>query len=89
MRHGFVYLVAVLDWFSRNVEAWQLSNTLDGYFCVEALQQVLDRGTPAIFNTDQGVQFVASNFASHLCFYNHDRPHQSLQYRTPVEVLFA
>ena len=57
-----MYLVAVLDWFSRYVLAWQLSNTLDGLFCLEALQQALDHGTPEIFNTDQGVQFTASHF---------------------------
>jgi putative transposase len=138
MQHGFMYLVAVLDWFSRYVLAWQLSNTLDGRFCVDALQQALRLGTPAIFNTDQGVQFTASDFTSQLQaagirismdgrgraldnvfverlwrtvkyediylkdyasvpeletgleryfgFYNHDRPHQSLGYRTPAEV---
>lgn len=141
LRQGFMYLVAVLDWFSRYVLAWQLSNTLDGYFCQVALQQALQRGTPAIFNTDQGVQFTAAAFTSSLeaagirismdgrgraldnifierlwrtvkyeelylqdyasvpdleagleryfRFYNHDRPHQSLQYRPPVEVHFA
>ncbi len=64
MRRGFMDLVAVLDWFSRYVLAWQLSNTLDGPFCVEALQHALARGTPAIFNTDQGVQFTASTFTN-------------------------
>jgi putative transposase len=62
MQHGFMYLVAIMDWFSRYVLAWQLSNTLDGYFCLEALQQALAFGTPMIFNTDQGVQFTASDF---------------------------
>ena len=66
MQHGFMYLVAVLDWFSRYVLAWQLSNTLDGHFCLDALQQALRLGTPAIFNTDQGVQFTASDFTSQL-----------------------
>jgi putative transposase len=47
MQHGFMYLVAVLDWFSRYVLAWQLSNTLDGHFCLDALQQALRLGTPA------------------------------------------
>ncbi len=141
MRRGFMYLVAVLDWFSRYVLAWQLSNTLDGLFCLEALQQALDCGTPEIFNTDQGVQFTASNFTGclesagiqvsmdgrgraldnifierlwrsvkyedlylkdyasvpeledgldgYFYVYNHVRPHQSLQYRTPAEVHFA
>ena len=141
MQCGFMYLVAVLDWFSRYVLAWQLSNTLDGDFCLEALQRALDLGTPAIFNTDQGVQFTASVFVGcletsgirvsmdgrgraldnvfverlwrsvkyediylkdyasvpelevglerYFHFYNDDRPHQGLQYRTPAEVHFA
>ena len=136
-----MYLVAVLDWFSRYVLAWQLSNTLDGYFCLDAVQHALNKGTPVIFNTDQGVQFTASAFTHYLesagirismdgkgraldnifierlwrtvkyediyleeyasvpaldagleryfHFYNHDRPHQSLQYRTPAEVHFT
>jgi putative transposase len=57
-----MYLVAIIDWFSRYVLAWQLSNTLDGYFCLEALHQALQRGQPEIFNTDQGAQFTASAF---------------------------
>lgn len=138
MRHGFMYLVAVLDWFSRYVLAWQLSNTLDGYFCLDTLHQALHAGQPAIFNTDQGAQFTAHEFtdclesanirismdgrgramdnifierlwrsvkyediylkeyatvperdaglADYFRFYNHERPHQSLAYRTPAEV---
>jgi putative transposase len=141
MRRGFMYLVAVIDWFSRYVLAWQLSNTLDGYFCLDALQQALRSGQPEIFNTDQGVQFTAHEFTSclenanirismdgrgrardnifverlwrsvkyediylkdyatvvdleaglrdYFCFYNVERPHQSLAYRTPAEVHFA
>ncbi len=141
MRQGFMYLVAVLDWFSRYVLAWQLSNTLDGYFCLDALQQALHSGQPAIFNTDQGVQFTAHEFtgclesaniqismdgrgramdnifierlwrtvkyediylkeyatvpeldaglAAYFRFYNGERPHQSLAYRTPAEIYFA
>jgi putative transposase len=53
MRHGFMYLVAVIDWYSRYVLTWQLSNTLDGYFCLAALQQALQAGRPMIFNTDR------------------------------------
>jgi putative transposase len=57
MKHGFLYLVAVIDWHSRLVLSWRLSNTMDKTFCVEALQEALDRyGKPEIFNTDQGVQ---------------------------------
>ena len=64
LQHGFMYLVAVMDWFSRYVLAWQLSNTLDGLFCRVALQQALQQGTPEIFNTDQGAQFTAVEFTS-------------------------
>jgi putative transposase len=66
MPHGFMYLVAVMDWFSRYVLAWQLSNTLDGIFCLEALRLALERGQPEIFNTDQGVQFTAQAFTTQL-----------------------
>jgi putative transposase len=59
-----MYLVAVLDWFSRYVLAWHLSNTLDGYFCLAAVQHALRLGTPVIFNTDQGAQFTAHDFTS-------------------------
>lgn len=140
MAHGFMYLVAVMDWFSRYVLAWQLSNTLDGRFCLEALQQALQQGQPRIFNTDQGVQFTAHAFTGvleeagvrismdgrgraldnifverlwrtvkyediylreyvtvpalatglgrYFRFYNKERLHQSLGYRTPAEVHF-
>jgi len=138
MRQGFMYLVAVLDWFSRYVLAWRLSNTLDGSFCLAALQQALRTAQPTIFNTDQGVQFTTHEFTDHLeraniqvsmdgrgramdnifierlwrtvkyediyikeyvtvldldaglndyfRFYNYERPHQSLAYRTPAEI---
>jgi putative transposase len=61
-----MYLVVVMDWYSRFVLAWQLSNTLDGAFCLEALRRALQSGQPDIFNSDQGVQFTASAFASEL-----------------------
>lgn len=61
---GFMYLVAVMDWYSRYVLAWDLSNTLDNLFCIEALYSALQFGKPEIFNTDQGSQFTASNFTS-------------------------
>lgn len=141
MPRGFMYLVAIIDWYSRYVIAWQLSNSLDGGFCLETLQQALQRGKPCIFNTDQGVQFTATAYTSclenagirvsmdgrgraldnifierlwrtvkyedlyikeystvpalaagleqYFHFYNQERLHQSLDYRTPAEVHFA
>ena len=138
MRHGFMYLTAVLDWFSRYVLSCRLSNTLEGRFCVEALDEALSKGRPEIFNTDQGSQFTAweytsrleeagiavsrdgrgraldnvfverlwrsvkyediyikdyervseleSGLRSYFWFYDEERPHQSLDYRTPGEV---
>ena len=136
-----MYLVAVIDWLSRYVLAWHLSNTLDGTFCVDTLRQALQIGQPAIFNTDQGAQFTATAFTSvlekaaiqismdgkgraldnifierlwrtvkyedvylkrydnvpalftgldaYFAFYNHERPHQSLAYRTPAAIYYA
>jgi putative transposase len=138
MTGGFMYLAAVIDWFSRYVIAWKLSNTLDGSFCLEMLEEALKGGRPEIFNTDQGVQFTAEAFTScleragvavsmdgrgraldnvfverlwrsvkyediyirgyetvpelyhglmrYFGFYNDERLHQSLGYRTPAEV---
>jgi putative transposase len=63
LRRGFVYLVAVMDWFSRYVLTWRLSNSLETTFCLDALQEALDRfGPPGIFNTDQGSQFTSTDF---------------------------
>src|ERR1700730_12007752 len=63
MAHGFLYLVAIIDWASRAVLAWRLSNTIDSGFCVEALEEALARhGKPRIFNTDQGAQFTSAAF---------------------------
>jgi putative transposase len=136
--HGFVYLVAILDWYSRYVLAWDLSVTVDGQFCLDALETALAARTPEIFNTDQGSQFTATAFtdrikaagaqismdgrgraldnvlverlwrsvkyeevylkdygsvsdarvqlARYFHFYNQERPHQSLAYRTPAAV---
>jgi putative transposase len=139
MAKGFVYLVVVMDWFSRRVLTWRLSITLEAGFCVEALQDALRRyGEPDIFNTDQGAQFTAADFLDELkargvrismdgrgrfldnifierlwrslkyeevfikaygsvaearlgiggwfAFYNDERPHQALDYRTPRAV---
>jgi putative transposase len=138
---GFMYLAAVIDWYSRYVLAWRLSNTLDGSFCLQMLQEALSRGKPEVFNTDQGVQFTAEAFTARLLsagvavsmdgrgrcldnvfverlwrsvkyedvylrdyqsvpqlesglmryfgFYNEERLHQSLEYRTPAEVYGA
>jgi putative transposase len=135
---GFMYLAATIDWYSRLVVAWRLSNTLDGSFCQEMLEAALATGTPEVFNTDQGVQFTARAFTdrveragvqvsmggrgrcldnvfverlwrsvkyedvylrgyesvqelergltAYFQFYNQERPHQSLGYRTPAEV---
>jgi putative transposase len=66
MRHGFLYLVAIMDWYSRYVLAWRLSNTLEGTFCLEALADALRRGRPEIFNSDQGSQFTATAFTERL-----------------------
>jgi putative transposase len=66
MRYGFMYLVAILDWFSRYVLAWRLSNSLDSDFCVEALEAALAGGRPEIFNTDQGAQFTSRAFTEPL-----------------------
>jgi len=135
---GFMYLAAILDWYSRYVLVWRLSNTLDGSFCLEMLDEALSRGRPEVFNTDQGVQFTAQAWTGRLeaagvavsmdgkgrCldnvfverlwrtvkyedlylwryedvpqlrqglgryfpYYNEERPHQALAYRTPAAV---
>ena len=63
MARGFLYLVAIMDWASRKVLSWRLSNTMDTEFCVDALEEALCRyGTPEIFNTDQGAQFTSDSF---------------------------
>jgi putative transposase len=138
MAGGFMYLAAVIDWYSRYVIAWRLSNTLDGASCLEMLEDALRSGKPEVFNTDQGAQFTAEAFTGRLqragvavsmdgrgraldnvfverlwrsvkyeeiyirgyeavpelhrglgryfAFYNDERPHQSLGYRTPAAV---
>jgi putative transposase len=138
MRHGFMYLTAVIDWYSRYVLSWRLSNTLEGRFCLEALEEALSMGRPEIFNTDLGSQFTSQEYTGRLeeagiavsrdgrgraldnvfverlwrsvkyeniyiynyenvidlesgltayfWFYDEERLHQSLDYRTPAEV---
>jgi putative transposase len=138
---GFMYLAAIIDWYSRYVLAWRLSNTLDGSFCLEMLDEALSRGQPEVFNTDQGVQFTAQAWTGRLesagvavsmdgrgrCldnvfverlwrtvkyediylkgyetvpalaaglkaywqYYNDERCHQALDYRTPAQVYRA
>jgi len=66
MRHGFLYLVAVMDWYSRYVLAWELSNTLDTGFCLAALERALGVSQPEIFNSDQGCQFTSHEFTQRL-----------------------
>lgn len=140
MRCGFVYLVAIMDWFSRYVLSWQISGTLEVAFCVAALEWALALGRPQIFNSDQGSQFTSESFTGRLQrqgvlismdgrgrvldnifverlwrtlkyeevylkdygdvaeavenlgayfqFYNHERLHQALNYRTPADVYF-
>jgi putative transposase len=63
---GFMYLAAIIDWYSRYVVAWRLSNTLDGSFCLDMLDEALGRGRPEVFNTDQGVQFTAQAWTGRL-----------------------
>ena len=66
MAKGFLYLVAIMDWHSRHVLAWKLSNTMDTSFCVAALEEALGKGRPEIFNTDQGSQFTSEAFTQTL-----------------------
>jgi putative transposase len=66
MSRGFIYLAAVIDWYTRYVLSWQVSNTLDTSFCLAALDQALAKGQPEIFNTDQGAQFTSIDFTSRL-----------------------
>lgn len=70
MKQGFLYLVAVMDWYSRYVLSWELSNSLDTSFCLFALEKALTHGCPEIFNTDQGAQFTSSAFTG--CLLDHN-----------------
>lgn len=62
--NGWVYLVAIIDWYSRKILSWRLSNSMDSSFCIEALEEALENGKPEIFNTDQGSQFTSNAFTS-------------------------
>lgn len=62
LKHGFLYLMAIIDWYSRYVITWKLSNSLDTSFCIEGLKEALKYGCPVIFNTDQGSQFTSKDF---------------------------
>jgi putative transposase len=70
MAKGFLYLVAIIDWYSRYVLSWRLSNTLDADFCIDALEEALRKGRPEIFNTDQGSQFTDEEFTEILKKHN-------------------
>ncbi len=71
MARGFVYLVAIMDWYSRTVLSWRVSNTLDTSFCVDALNEAIETyGAPEIFNTDQGSQFTSEDFTGVECSPN-------------------
>ena len=73
MRRGFLYLVAIMDWATRSVLSWRLSNSMDSNFCVEALEEAIDRyGSPEIFNTDQGSQFTSYNVSGRCREHVHD-----------------
>ena len=65
LKHGFVYLIAIMDWFSKKILSWELSITADRYFCISALEEALRKyGNPDIFNTDQGSQFTSPDFTT-------------------------
>lgn len=66
LRYGFLYLVAIIDWYSRYVLSWSLSNTMDVSFCIEALEEAFTKGYPEIFNTDQGSQFTSNEYTMRL-----------------------
>ncbi len=70
MRNGYMYLTAVIDWYSRYVLSWELSNTMESLFCVDALEHALTQGKPDIFNTDQGSQFTSNAFTDVLLGQN-------------------
>ena len=86
MARGFLYLVAIMDWYSRYVVAWSLSNTLDADFCVETLKEALGKGTPEVFNTDQGSQFTSEAFTGLL---DHQRIRISMDGKGHLSFLYS
>jgi putative transposase len=70
MKTGYMFLVAIIDWYSRYIISWEISNSLDNWFCIEALNRALKKNKPEIFNTDQGSQFTAKNFLNILEYLN-------------------
>lgn len=70
MKTGYMFLVAIIDWYSRYIISWEISNSLDNWFCIEALNRALKKSKPEIFNTDQGSQFTAKNFLNILEYLN-------------------
>jgi len=71
MNRGFMYLVAVMDWYSRKILSWRVSNTLDTDFCIETVEEAIGcHGVPEIFNTDQGAQFTSTGFTELLKLHN-------------------
>lgn len=71
MARGFIYLTVIMDWYSRKVLSWRLSNSLDTSFCIDALEEAIHRlGRPAIFNTDQGFQYTSGEFTRLLNEYD-------------------
>jgi len=89
VRHGFLYLVAIMDWATRRVLAWRLSNTMHASFCVEALEEAIDKyGPPEIMNTDQGSQFTGAESITTLTEAGvrvNERPRKTLHFETPAE----
>ena len=85
MRRGFLYLVAIMDWYSRKVLAWRLSNRMDANFCVEALKEAITRyGAPELFNSDQGSQFTSGAWIDVLIDARIKISMELLQRRTPT-----